>query len=310
MSGRWFRFYDGAVDDPKVQRLPAALFKFWVNLLCMASRNGGELPALADMAFTLRMAEKVVTANISLLIDAGLVDELDGVSTPHNWNARQFKSDVSNDRVKRHRERHKTVTGNDDVTLHVTPPETEADTESETEQKEDISLRSIDADAPKSAQVTTLDATEKPVKTSKKKPIISLPDDCPSPGLQHWAVDFWKGKQRLDLCQTVHEQVEKFRDYAMKDDVKHADWTAAWRYWCRNALRFNQDVSQKTGARNGGQTANKSFGATISEVVDQRAARGGLFGGGDAPVVVSADPRHSPEIVEQARIPWRAPDAA
>ena len=29
---RWFRFYDAALDDPKVQRLPPAIFKLtWVG---------------------------------------------------------------------------------------------------------------------------------------------------------------------------------------------------------------------------------------------------------------------------------------
>jgi len=31
---RWFRFYAESVNDPKVQRLPAHLFKTWVNILC------------------------------------------------------------------------------------------------------------------------------------------------------------------------------------------------------------------------------------------------------------------------------------
>lgn len=113
---RWFRFYDEVVDDPKVQRLPAALFKFWVNSMCLASKNGGDMPALVDMAFRLRMTEKQVSTSLRALVDAALVDQLDGVSTPHNWNVRQFKSDVSTDRVKRFRERTKerdeTVSGN------------------------------------------------------------------------------------------------------------------------------------------------------------------------------------------------------
>ena len=36
---KWFRFYHDAIDDPKVQRLPGDVFKFWVNLLCLASRS-------------------------------------------------------------------------------------------------------------------------------------------------------------------------------------------------------------------------------------------------------------------------------
>jgi len=38
--GGWFRFYNDALDNPKVQLLPSDLFKTWVNLLCIASRFG------------------------------------------------------------------------------------------------------------------------------------------------------------------------------------------------------------------------------------------------------------------------------
>ena len=53
----WFRAYNEALDDPKVQRLPGELFKTWFNLLCVASRCGGSLPALGDLAFMLRLGE-------------------------------------------------------------------------------------------------------------------------------------------------------------------------------------------------------------------------------------------------------------
>ena len=44
---RWFRFYNEALDDPKVQKLPPALFKSWVNLLCLTARHDGTLPPAA-----------------------------------------------------------------------------------------------------------------------------------------------------------------------------------------------------------------------------------------------------------------------
>lgn len=118
---RWFRFYDAALDDPKVQRLPGDLFKTWVNLLCAASRNDGRLPELADLAFMLRLPEDVAAAHLESLMDAGLLDDLDGEKSPHNWDARQFKSDVSTDRVKRFRKRSEKR----DETVSETPSETE-----------------------------------------------------------------------------------------------------------------------------------------------------------------------------------------
>ena len=136
----WFRYYEGALDDPKVQRLPGELFKSWVNLLCLAKRHHGILPPVSDIAFALRRSEEITKKTISQLIKAGLVDDLEIGLQPHNWNERQFQSDVSTSRVKRFRERRATVTE--------TPSESDTESEQSTEQnREDIG-----ANAPHSSQ--------------------------------------------------------------------------------------------------------------------------------------------------------------
>lgn len=100
---RWFRVYDDLADDPKVQRLPAALFKSLINLWCLASQCGGVLPSVADIAFKLRISAEKAAAMLSGLKNAGLIDEIEGGLAPHNWGGRQFTSDSSAERVKRHR---------------------------------------------------------------------------------------------------------------------------------------------------------------------------------------------------------------
>lgn len=129
---RWFRFYDTALDDPKVQRLPAALFKTWVNLLCVASRNDGRLP-VADLAFSLRLDDDTCAEHVARLKDAGLIDEADGELSPHNWNGRQFTSDSSAERVKKHRDKKRNADSNVTPAVTATPPETETETETERE---------------------------------------------------------------------------------------------------------------------------------------------------------------------------------
>jgi hypothetical protein len=118
---RWFRVYDDLVDDPKVQRLSPDIFKALVNLWCLASQNNGALPAHDDIAFKLRVKPERVTQILSILGECGLIDSDETAIRPHNWDKRQFKSDVSNERVKRFRERHCNVTD----TVTVTPPDTE-----------------------------------------------------------------------------------------------------------------------------------------------------------------------------------------
>jgi hypothetical protein len=123
---QWFRFHHEALDDPKVQKLEPALFKHWVNLLCIACRNDGKFPAHADMAFALRIDEIGLESVLDRLLIAGLIGVHKGGANgsyiaPNGWDKRQYKSDTSNERVKRYRQRYRNVT--------VTPPDTDTDTE-------------------------------------------------------------------------------------------------------------------------------------------------------------------------------------
>lgn len=102
---RWFRVYDDLVDDPKVQMLKPALFKVLVNLWCLASQNGGIFPHPNDIAFKLRMRGHVIDDILEELQNLGLVDTDETGTHPHNWASRQYQSDSSAERVKRHREK-------------------------------------------------------------------------------------------------------------------------------------------------------------------------------------------------------------
>ncbi len=144
---RWFRFYDDAVNDPKVQRLEPALFKAWVNLLCLASKNEGWLPPIDDVAFSLRLSEEEAGQMVDALISSGLVDEIDGKCAPHNWHERQYKSDSSAERVKRFRDKKRNDIKAPDVTkCNVTRSvsvtvQNRADTDTDTEQSREKDTR-------------------------------------------------------------------------------------------------------------------------------------------------------------------------
>jgi hypothetical protein len=133
---RWFRFYDDAINDPKILKLSDKLYRVWVGILCVASKNDGKLPSLDDMALMIRMKPEKLGEAIKSLMISGLIDEDGPILSPHNWNARQFKSDVSTERVQRFRKQQRNVS--------VTPPETET----ETEKKEHCA----DAKAPRTKQ--------------------------------------------------------------------------------------------------------------------------------------------------------------
>lgn len=128
---QWFRLYAEALDDPKVQRLPPHLFKTWVNLMALACKRGGVF-GRDEVAFALRMSDHDAASQIDELIGLGLLDiQADGKIEPHNWETRQFVSDTSTYRVRKHRERKKERACNGGETFHVAAPETETETETE-----------------------------------------------------------------------------------------------------------------------------------------------------------------------------------
>ncbi len=138
----WFRFYHEALDDPKVQMLDPRLFKAWVNLLCIAHRNGGRIPTITATSFLLRMSETDCNDVILALKNIGLLDDSDGTIEPHNWKGRQYQSDSSAARTRKYRHMQRHSDRHSDVTPTVTVTPSETDTESETEAETDTETES------------------------------------------------------------------------------------------------------------------------------------------------------------------------
>jgi len=127
----WLRLYTSVLDDPKVQRLPGDQFKGWVNLLALTKENDGLLPSVEDIAFRLRMSDGEAEGLIETLVSRGLL-ETDGERlTPHNWNGRQYKSDVSTERVQRFRETKRNVSETPQIQSQIQNTESEEETEPE-----------------------------------------------------------------------------------------------------------------------------------------------------------------------------------
>ena len=141
MSSHWWRAYDAAIDHAKLLLLTDRQHRAWFNLMCLASANDGHLPEMKVLALKLRMSPAKVATVLAELKAAVLFDDVDGKIVPHNWNSRQYKTDVTDptnaERQQRYRDRHR-VTDNT-----VTPPVTEGvtaklpETEADTERKKD-----------------------------------------------------------------------------------------------------------------------------------------------------------------------------
>lgn len=133
---RWFRFHADAMRNPKVARLTDAQFRLWVELMSVAAENDGAIPCLDDLKHILKRRLDHLSRGLDDLIRAGLMDVLADGYEPHNWSKFQYKSDVSTDRVHKHREKRN---------VSETPPETETDTETEKNTEPSGSCASDDA---------------------------------------------------------------------------------------------------------------------------------------------------------------------
>lgn len=97
----WFRFYTDWLTNPKVQRVSETFQRRYVALLCL--RRAGEIPGadVETLAWHLRISVDDMAETLTVLQVAECWKDGDIV----NWDKRQPPSDLSTDRVRKHRER-------------------------------------------------------------------------------------------------------------------------------------------------------------------------------------------------------------
>jgi hypothetical protein len=132
---RWYRAYEGTVTDPKLAEAAmlagvsrSTAISAWHALLesAAAANDGGRFTTSARrVAVILSEPLDPITALFDAYSELGLIASSAIVA----WSKRQYESDSSTPRVKKHRENKKRNGGE---TLHgvpVTPPKTETETE-------------------------------------------------------------------------------------------------------------------------------------------------------------------------------------
>jgi hypothetical protein len=229
----WFRLYHDLIDDPKVQRLEGRVFKVWINLLCLASRSDprGVLPDHGDLAFALRIEEEEAEETIRLLLDKGLLEEVDGALMPHNWDGRQFRSDDVASRVKRSRVR-----------------------------QEEVASLSAPKDKPEQVE----EGGTKPVKPKgtrgRGKTVAPETFEVGAEQVEYAASLGFSGEE-------VGAQTMQFLDYHRAKGSQFSDWHAAWRNWLRNARRFADErvVSRPASSR----MTEDEYWAKVAILVDK-----------------------------------------
>lgn len=201
MANQWFRMYAEFATDAKVQSMSEAMQRRLTMLLCL--RCSDVLATLQDdeLQCAMRISDEELAETKTLFMRKGFID---GDWNLLNWDKRQFNSDSSTERSRKHREAKKLAEQSIATLRNVaaTPPDTDTDTE-----------ESNSAPSAKSPRGT------------------ALPKDWTLP--DHWKT--WAEKERPDV--DVVTASESFRDFWIAKpgkDGRKADWQATWRNWIRN----------------------------------------------------------------------------
>ena len=136
---RWYRAYEGTVTDPKLAEAAmvadcsrsVAVASWHLILENAAAVNDGGRVDIPTRRIAAALCEPL--SAIEVLVEAFRTIGLLTGSHVAAWKRRQYESDSSAERVRRHRQKNKqSAGGNGDETLQgvtVTPPETETETE-------------------------------------------------------------------------------------------------------------------------------------------------------------------------------------
>lgn len=129
MANQWFRLYAEFASDHKVQMMSEADQRRLVMLFCIRC-NVSETLHDEELAFQLRVSLDEWMRTKAVFLDKGFIDNDNNIL---NWDKRQYVSDTSTDRVRKHREQVKRFSN-----VPVTPPE---QIQNRTEQKQNRGTR-------------------------------------------------------------------------------------------------------------------------------------------------------------------------
>jgi hypothetical protein len=190
MANPWFRLYSEFAHDPKVQMLSEAMQRRYVMLLCLKCSDTLETLHETELAFQLRLDETELLETKKLFISKNFIDKNWNIL---NWNKRQFISDSSTMRVRKHRNKKKQV-GNADETL------------------QERSSNAIDTD-------TDTEQTHK----IKKATSVACPPDVEQ---QVW--DDWKQLRKAKKAPVTETVVNSARKEAGKAGMSFSDFLTVW----------------------------------------------------------------------------------
>ncbi len=176
MANQWFRMYSEFATDAKVQSMSEAMQRRLTMLLCL--RCSDVLATLQDdeLQCAMRISDEDLAETKALFMRKGFID---GDWNLLNWDKRQFNSDSSTERSRKHREAKKAANAAIATSRNVaaTPPDTDTDT--------DTPNGVQGGEPPASTDATPYgDAAAPPAKPNAGDKKIELPDWMPA---EPWA---------------------------------------------------------------------------------------------------------------------------
>lgn len=214
MPNPWFRLYSEFEDDPKVQMMSEVDQRRLVLLFCQRCKE--ERRTEEQLSFKWRVSLDEVRRTKSVFMAAGFIDEHWSLL---NWNKRQFLSDSSTERVRKHRIRQENQALKQDETLlkQASAVTVTVQSQSQSQNRVDTEQNRTDSDSAVLA-VAQADLLRKRSRASKAEisPLSSIFSDLTRP------------KPSPTLPRTVPEMLAKGYQFsnkaACKDCGVEIDW--------------------------------------------------------------------------------------
>jgi len=243
----WFRLHTSVLNNPKIQKLSGDAVKVWLNMLCLAKEGDGVIPTIDRVAWALRRTEPQIEKSLAELAELIHRND-DGTFQPHDWNAHQYKSDVSTPRVKAFRETARKrfmeqpeTTKNGFGNGGETP---RARTEQSRTDSEQIQTAETETSSPSLGKISKTVTN----RGSRFSASIIGPD---------WQ-EYAAGPKHRWPQSRIDRELEKFANYWGSKSGKDAtkmDWAATWRTWVINGSERQPEPEQApalfTGAISG-----------------------------------------------------------
>ena len=258
----WFRLQDGILDDSKIQNLPADVFKDWINILCLAKRHDGFIPAIKDVSFAFRVSESSAAEKLEELKKHGLFEDTKKGIMPHNWLKYQYKSDISKKRVKRFRKRRETVSRN--------APEqnrTETDIGKKESPQEGAKERTPAKPAPPPKEAADGKPKQKPTRGTRM-----------AEGWQPDPKDTAFAIKRGYTVLQIESLADGLRAYSADKGTASKDWNARWRTWVLHDLDFHGPPGTRQSKHGGADEGVGGFAAAAISVAAGMEGRGNGVG--------------------------------